>query len=1756
MPREGTEDDALPPQGSAPDDDASSVTGVSISSAALRMASMPPIPVPKNHKILSSRGLKRKAGLDDGTQSMKAPELTIEEEREIQVSKLSSLHIQTNQFVCNENQLPKGFTQETVEECFFDIPPFQWDRIEFLSVIEDISRLQNNEFGSCLWGNKFTSDFTIGGCCAKPLACYDKLNRFHQLHFETDGPSMMFTVITEGVDLHPGLLDVIRVAHNISEGGKSHCLTNFTVQTNTTLMKYRGDNASSKADSVRVKLNRSEIEGLHYQLKEVIQASNRERLEEMEKDDNFSPDDMKEMLAATYNTSTLNYTLVVDNFLENNQNFVISKGILDASVEMRMVRCQDSSGVEKIFVAQSVLLRSMSGVDPYSAFIESMNSLGPRVRKSVWSVLDGMVKCLNKGNMLSDSDIKTMMHWITAPSFLCMMLYNWSVGQELEILSSDVPVATEGFGRVVLGCVHKDVQRYVGLIEQKMNQCKATTKMKQIKIVAEVDALFRGVYVMRNEDGVRGDVVCAPLPPATFSFSLNLGEDWLRDGLSVGDVTRNCIFATLFRVICDPRLAASNAFRGEMQNLRCSANHLESLRSPEARWAFYMISNVEEQRDEPGMEVKDAYLRTIGKHHSTNRMFSVMLDIALKSKEYTSVLSTANLVIHRISEQASISESPVQAGLVRALKVLAEDAGKDGVLKLLGAQLGEILQTSAIPSVCMWETPLVILQRTIQLINRVFRLKNSNLNLLYILLTNTISYTLPKEPAWATTIMLVDAACQSELVVQDKGRTRFLGVAGSKRDSAGFNFTQVCFEQMLSSPFLLAKTRSPDMVVSGANYTDGKKKRMGLTLALKNDQRVDPEDTVPLCEYGKLIFVSEDCHTLIQNTGQAKTFLREACSKKSDADGGAKTGENYNKKLMLMEEPRIMLIATNRKETEMGDVFSLAARLRFFESAAEDTCVPLKTSEQENHTGARLGSDAVTAVSTTSARFSLAHDLGHLLARADGRGKESVDLNLTRSRQNALLIVVQHACTAIAQLFTLSGFRLYCNENNCVSRMVQKEVNAVLFRILEPILSSDVNEEDRFVRKQEGLMLSLAVPMHIQAIVLRKLLAQTMRGSTPDLDALVRDSIMELIFSDLSLHCMVSAYVSNVTYDSFMYVMMRCCIRKLELPTGYTLPLLVRLVEAGSIEGIDGATAQEMAALTALRVWVQHRMKFLVQTKDLYSTKPREVDSLMDSYLGIREHWTSAEGRSNFIADAGFFASGQMEDAEGEEAGKNIWKTIQGLLIGLPEVQNAFSSFRLRREMLSPELLQMLFGAKRLNRACMDTIFGREGFKFVELLQALGVPAELVPAGWKKMSLHSALRDEGNRNSNIFNLVYVGRTSCVLTVNVIALVLLAPLFQTENHNILHQLQQKHTTCKAVEFAITRKVPRAYWPRGALPVLQVDHLGKWISFRLPEEEALPPHRWLFPRIHDIEWHGVQPRMKGNASTITPFFEEETAVCGSMVGMAKRMREGMELTDDPIPFFDYLQMIDNFRTEGPDFFMQLDYDAFNLYVLVTPEGQYVLCKIIDDGAPQVDIHLFNVNQDFRMERADVIRIPLSNMHTALMRMRAYPYPRIFCRRLVFAGGRYRDRYEGLEGRESIAAFGVILAPPGEMILGYDGTYTVELYDLERDEPFTAKLYVCNLHHVLVGELQRMILPASLLPRDKIFLPTHDEDGLVYVHHVPAERPSVCLGMSYCKDGEFEDSLETMLLEVHYRHLLEEGYAEETEDMVCDNVGFTTG
>ncbi|EKX33269.1 hypothetical protein GUITHDRAFT_120533 [Guillardia theta CCMP2712] len=91
-----------------------------------------------------------------------------------------------------------------------------------------------------------------------------------------------------------------------------------------------------------------------------------------------------------------------------------------------------------------------------------------------------------------------------------------------------------------------------------------------------------------------------------------------------------------------------------------------------------------------------------------------------------------------------------------------------------------------------------------------------------------------------------------------------------------------------------------------------------------------------------------------------------------------------------------MLIATNRKEIDMGDFFSLAARIRFYESAVEDSCVPLNTLGEQAGVRETFRSESMSVVSTNSTRFSLEHRMDHILMKPSGKGKDSMDLNVNR----------------------------------------------------------------------------------------------------------------------------------------------------------------------------------------------------------------------------------------------------------------------------------------------------------------------------------------------------------------------------------------------------------------------------------------------------------------------------------------------------------------------------------------------------------------------------------------------------------------------------------------------------------------------------------------------------------------------------------------------------------------------------------------
>ncbi|EKX33273.1 hypothetical protein GUITHDRAFT_148025 [Guillardia theta CCMP2712] len=740
---------------------------------------------------------------------------------------------------------------------------------------------------------------------------------------------------------------------------------------------------------------------------------------------------------------------------------------------------------------------------------------------------------------------------------------------------------------------------------------------------------------------------------------------------------------------------------------------------------------------------------------------------------------------------------------------------------------------------------------------------------------------------------------------------------------------------------------------------------------------------------------------------------------------------------------------------------------------------------------------------------------------------------------------------------TLSGFRLLFNETTCVSKHILHEINTFFFVVMEPFLSSDVNEQLRFTRKQEGLMFSLGIPQHMQLIVLRRIISEFQnprrdKGEWFDFDVILRDCMMELMFADLSVQTLVSSYVSNITYDTVMYVMFRSAMRLLQVPDSYSLPLLVRVVRAGGVQNVPELDEAERVAMIELREWINGRLKFLVMARDLYTSKPRDQpDAQPYSYLGINENYTNSEGRTVFIADNCLFAEGVAE--EDDESSKNIWNTMRNFIVMIPEFQNAFSSFRMHKDAITPTLLNQLFNMKKINRECLDMLFGIDKLKFTRILEALGVNMSLVPLCWKNMSLHSALRDEGNRNSNVFNLVYVGKNSCVLTVNMIALVVLSPFFQPDNINILHQLQQRHTTCKAVQMAMVQRVPRAYWPMGSFPVMQVDHHGKWLRFAMPAAEKVPYHVSLFPRDDSIDWCHKVPKLNGSTSQLYPFYEEETAVCGSVVGMVKRMKDGMSLSDESTHIDDYFEVIRNMGEEVTHSFFNLDSDSKERYIFYNG-GQWIL--VLLGGSKDATVSVFDEDETGEnLILMEDITTSVSGLHGVLMGLHAVPFPRIFTERLVYGGQGYRGYFRGLQESDCISDFGVVRRNSEGTWLDSEGVYSVEFYDAVSGGPRIASVSVLHIAKVLVGELQRMVVSFDSFPKGKLFLPSREEDGLLYVYNYPSIRPSVAVGMSCYSNGIYEEALETMIFHVRYWNLLHEKIGTETDDVINECVAYSS-
>eukprot|EP00960_Hanusia_phi_P072688 767856-Hanusia_phi.AAC.2 len=451
----------------------------------------------------------------------------------------------------------------------------------------------------------------------------------------------------------------------------------------------------------------------------------------------------------------------------------------------------------------------------------------------------------------------------------------------------------------------------------------------------------------------------------------------------------------------------------------------------------------------------------------------------------------------------------------------------------------------------------------------------------------------------------------------------------------------------------------------------------------------------------------------------------------------------------------------------------------------------------------------------------------------------------------------------------------------------------------------------------------------------------------------------------------------------------------------------------------------------------------------------------------------------------------------------------------LPEVQNAVSSFRLHDELIKPTYVNQLFQTKKINRFCLDTVFGSRDVNFTHVLQALGVNMALVPPGWAKMTLHSTLRDEGNRNSNVFNMVYVGRNSCALAVNVIALVLAAPFFQTDNIMILHQLQQRHVTTRAIEFAMARQVPRVYWPSGPIPTLQLDHHGKWVNVRMDREEAADFCPVFFDRTVNVEWYGMQPRMKSKVSPMVPFYEEESAVCASIVGLVKRMVDGVNLGNQSVQIEDYEEVIGNFKGgDAPPCYFEVRQDLRNHYIFMNPSGDFFLVRMeMQEGRlDAVWVHLQLVERQYGLATVDVsppVSFSAGSLHDKLNEVNAYPYPRIIAERLVSLHATVRSNYEGLSSGRPTSDFGIIRKNEEGRWLDDEGYYSVEVKDTDTDQRFRVKISVANVSAVLVSELHKMVLPFVYVPNSRglFFLPTREAEGMVFVYNIPSDVVTVC-------------------------------------------------
>jgi len=1584
--------------------------------------------------------------------------------RILDVSILCDCDRNTLQFV---TEPPDGLSEGVIRSCFEpNIPSFKWERKEFLSVIEDVCRSSKlNNLKASLWGNSYASHYTIGGSKYKPHAVLDRLNNIQALEFRTDGPDLLFTIMSKNVDIDPRLISVLKVFHQMQNGGKRECLTSFVIQTKTTSMQYRGDNSVSKASNINRRIDKDNFEKIHSQLRLLVEENN--VVEQEPEEEESLRDEVYENIP---NNGFINYTLFVNNSTQGNNTTHISKDCLDARIEMRMLECKRGDSNE-IWVAQSVYIRCTAGVNPYNMFVDTMNQMPNQVETHVKEVLNDMLRLFNRCNILDGNDaIRSQLPWLTIPCALSMMISSWCIQEGVEIVSSDIPLANKEFINVILGCVYQNIMHYIETVDSMMNQCKPSSKAKQNKLIADTVEIFRGAYIHPELD----EIIYSGLPPASMSFLVDLSANW-KTNVGVFELTNKCVFANIFNVICNPKLKPSDLFLEEIKNMRRSKSFLDSMNSIEGKWVSYMLGNSIEQRDSVTSEIESVYLKTTGKHDPSNKNYAVLMGLAMRTGSISSMHSTMNLIMHQVDDFAFYSASNVIKSTVDITKILSNNQQvQQSVNEYINDQLLCMMRKKNYNFRCMHSASLSFIQDYLSSLNSVFQLNNTNLNLLWVMIMSTLSYSLPLEPAWATCIMVVDAACQSELVHDKKGG-HSMTVGGSKCDSTGFNFVQASFTQFMAALSKVVGTNPPELVVSQSSYSDGKRKRMGLTLAVMNNKDVNEENTTHISDYGRVVCMPEDCHKMLADTGTAKNFLREACEKKETGAQSCKITENYNMKLILVEEPRILCMATNKTEMNSGDTFSMSARIRFHASGMSDDCTPLRFSYGSSVQSPRVMTKRLRIKETNDVNFAMKNNLCNLLSNSGVKNNNAVELNVNRSSKNIIPLIVFHLASHVEQVITLSGFKLNCNTGQGVSKLILKEMNYFMFRLMEPFFSIDMNNEDRFTRKQLGLMFSYTVPLHVINMVNRKVMAEIFKTVSDeddeiiysfDFSGIIRETVVQLLHSDIDTSLICSGYVSNINFDTVMYVLFRCVMRVLEFPYQYSLSSLVRLVKFGE----SAVSREELKALRKLKVWIENRMKFFVTLKDLINIKPKPETREMCDVLGIDSHYSmDAHGdrmnRSIFLTDPMLLAQNTGDE---EQAEKNMWKVLYHFLMQLPEIQHALGSFRLRKELLSPELFHQLFNSRKMNRKCLNDVFMDNDIHISEILMKLGVDPRIIPSSWQNLSLQNLNNDEANKNSNVFNMVVVGQ-NCCLSVNFFALILNGPIFKNDNINFMHQLQQKNTITEMVKTTLEMRVPRIYWPKSKVPTIQVDHMGEWASFNMSNSNNYPHlSQKYFKRMNDIIWNGSIPAMGAKKSKMNPFFLEEIYVCGDYIDLCKKMIDGIEHTDNSFhckEYFNFVRINDN---EFPFQFPNLPYNG--RYIMI----RWKLWSILDVFDDSFNIYIFQYDED-----ADTMDFKVSkggnfhDLNRLLYMMKMVPFPIINHTRLVFFHDKFVDHYYDFNQIEGFrfADFAVLVQHEDQSWCNTDGFYLVEVTAFDSEGEKTQcqyKIRMDHLHHVLVPEL----------------------------------------------------------------------------------------